>query len=85
MTAGAGAPKCRRNRTAVTDERSRLRRVQLKKFMSLLAFSIAGPSLVTACPGHAASNGAAMQRVPITTTASTPGLTIYDATGGIIQ
>ena len=43
------------------------------------------PSLVTACPNRAASNGATIQRVPITTTASTPGGTIYDATEGAIQ
>jgi hypothetical protein len=84
-TAGAGAPECRRNRTAVTDERSRLRRVQLNRFMSLVVFSIVVSSLITTYPGQAASNGATIQRVPITTTASTPGATIYDATDGTIQ
>jgi hypothetical protein len=51
--------------------------------MLLVVFSI--PSLVTTSPNPTASNGATLQRVPITTTASTPGATIYDATGGTIQ
>lgn len=53
--------------------------------MSLVVLSIVVPSLVMTCPGQAASNGATIQRVPITTTASTPGATIYDATDGATQ
>jgi hypothetical protein len=53
--------------------------------MSLVVFSIVVSSLITTYPGQAASNGATIQRVPITTTASTPGATIYDATDGTIQ
>jgi hypothetical protein len=64
---------------------SRLRRIQLNIFMPLLVFSIGVPSLVTPYPSQAASNGATIQRVPITTTAPTPGATSYDATEGTIQ
>jgi hypothetical protein len=79
-TTGAGAPECRRNRTAVAYKRSRLRRLQLNRLMPLSVFSIGVPSLVTAYPSQAAANGATIQRVPITTTTSTLGATIYDGT-----
>jgi hypothetical protein len=64
---------------------SRLRRIQLNRFMPPLVFSIAVPSLITTYPSHAASNGLTIQRVPITTTTPTPGATSYDATEGTIQ
>lgn len=57
----------------------------MNRFMSLLVLSIGVTPLVTMHPSQAVSNGAAIPRVPITTTASTPGVTIYDTTGGIIQ
>jgi hypothetical protein len=81
----AQAPLTAAARTAVAGERSRLRRVQLNRLMSLVIFSIVVPSLATTCPGEAASNGATIQRVPIATTANTPDVTIYDATNGTIQ
>jgi hypothetical protein len=78
-------PECGRNRTGITDERSRLRRLQLNRFIPLLVFSIGVPSLVTTYPNQAASKDATIQGVPITSTASTPGTTTCDATDGTIQ
>lgn len=57
----------------------------MNRLMSLVVLIIVVLSLVTTRLGQAASNGATIQRVPITTAASTPGATIYDATGGTIQ
>jgi hypothetical protein len=83
--ADAGGPDCFRNRTAVADERSGLRRVKLNRFMSLLIFSISVTSLVTIYPSRAASSGDTLQRVPVMTVASKHVGTIYEETDGAIQ